>query len=78
MEDEVVAEFDLREEQPMLAAGMFAFAGGKERGEARQPFLAAAQKVPRGERLGERLQAFGRRAGHEGIAALPEGNAVLA
>ena len=77
-EDEVVAEFDLREEQPMLAAGMFAFAGGKEWGEAREPFLAAGQKVPRSERLGERLQAFGCRAGQEGIAALPERDAFLA
>ena len=40
-EDEVVAELNLREEQPMSAAGFLPFPGGKERREACQPFLAA-------------------------------------
>jgi hypothetical protein len=31
MEDEVVAIFDLREEQPVLAAGVLAFSCGEER-----------------------------------------------
>ena len=42
MEDQVVAEFDLREEQPMLAAGVSALSFAEERGEASEPFLAAA------------------------------------
>jgi hypothetical protein len=42
MEDQVVAEFDLREEQPMLTAGLAALAFAEERGEAGEPFLAAA------------------------------------
>ena len=58
-EDEVVAELDLREEQPMLAAGFLPLPGGKERREARQPLLAATQQIPRGERVGELLEAFG-------------------
>jgi hypothetical protein len=41
-EDEIVAELDLREEQPMLAAGLLSLPRRKERREARQPFLAAA------------------------------------
>jgi hypothetical protein len=43
MEDEVVAELDLREEQPMLAARFLSLSRGEERGEPRQPFLAAGQ-----------------------------------
>jgi energy-coupling factor transporter ATP-binding protein EcfA2 len=41
-EDEIVAKLDLREEQPMLAAGLLSLPRRKERREARQPFLAAA------------------------------------
>jgi hypothetical protein len=43
--DQVVAEFDLGEEQPVLAACLFAFSCGKERGEAGQPFLAAGRQI---------------------------------
>jgi hypothetical protein len=39
--DKVVAELDLREEEPMPAAPFLPFRGGKERREARQPFLDA-------------------------------------
>ena len=76
-EDEVVAELDLREEQPMLAAGFLPLPGGKERREARQPFLAATQQIPRGERVGELLEAFGLGASDEGIGALLEVDALL-
>jgi hypothetical protein len=41
-EDEIVAELDLREEQPMLATALLPFPGSKEWSKARQPFLAAA------------------------------------
>ena len=54
-EDEVVAELDLREEQPMLAAGLLPLPCGKERGKTRQPLLAAGQQVPRGERTYRRV-----------------------
>jgi hypothetical protein len=42
MKDQVVAEFDLREEQPMLAACLPAFSFAEEWGEAGEPLLAAA------------------------------------
>ena len=58
MEDEVVAELDLR----VLAAGLLPLPCGKERGKTRQPLLAAGQQVPRRERVGELLEALGRRA----------------
>src|SRR5262249_35245675 len=77
-EDQIVAELDLREEQPMLAAGVVALVGGKKRRQPRQPLLPAAQDIPCREPIGERLQAVGRRAADEGIGALPEGDAVLA
>src|SRR5271165_428952 len=41
--DQVVAEFDLREEQPVPATRLLALSFGKERGEAGQPFLAAGR-----------------------------------
>src|ERR1700745_4352450 len=40
MKDQVVAEFALREEQPMLTARLPALSFVEERGEASQPFLA--------------------------------------
>src|SRR5215207_1470056 len=76
-EDEVVAELDLREEQPMLAAGFLPFSSRKERREARQPFLPTAQQIPGGKRVGELLEAFRLRTCHEGIGTLPEGDALL-
>ena len=78
MEDEVVAELDLREEQPMLAARLLSLSCGEERREARQPLLAAGQQISRGERVGELLEAIGRRASEEGIGALLEVDALLA
>ena len=83
MEEEVVAELDLREEQPMLAAGLLPLPCGKERGKSRQPLLAAGQQVPRGERVGElldagMLEALGCRAFKKGISTLLEVDAVLA
>lgn len=41
--DQIVAEFDLREEQPVPAARLSPLCFGKERSEAGQPFLAAAR-----------------------------------
>ena len=55
MEDEVVAIFDLREEQPVLAAGLLAFSCSEEGREVRQPFLTAGHQIPRGQRVGELL-----------------------
>ena len=42
MKDQVVAEFDLREEQPMLTARLSALSFAEERSEAGEAFLAAA------------------------------------
>jgi len=43
--DQVVAEFDLGEEPPVPTARLLALSFGKERGEAGQPFLAAARQI---------------------------------
>ena len=59
MKDQVVAEFDLREEQPVLTAGLLALSLGEERGEAGQPFLAAARQILGGQGVGQFLEAFG-------------------
>src|SRR5260370_20851034 len=41
MKDQVVAEFDLREEQPMLATRLFALCLSEKRSDAGRPFTAA-------------------------------------
>ena len=58
MEDEVGAMFDLREEQPVLAAGVLAFSCSEEKRGVRQPLLTAAHQIPRGQRVGELLHAI--------------------
>src|SRR5260370_30029242 len=78
MEDEVVAIFDLREEQPMLAARMLALPCSEEGREVRQPLLATGHQIARGERVGEFLQAIGNCAFQEGIGGLLESAAFLA
>src|SRR5258708_262629 len=78
MEDEVVAIFDLREEQPMLAARMLALPCSEEGREVRQPLLATGHQIARGERVGEFLQAIGNCAFQEGIGGLLESDAFLA
>jgi hypothetical protein len=76
-EDEVVAVLDLREEQPVLAARMFSLSCGEEGREMRQPLLTAGHQIPRGERVGEFLQAIGSCAFQEGIGNLLESDAFL-
>src|SRR5437870_3702690 len=77
-EDEVVAEFDLREEQPVSATRLFSLSCGEKRCEVCQPLLAASHQIWRNERVGECLQAIGCRAFEESIAELLESDAVLA
>ena len=78
-EDEVVAELNLREEQPMSAAGFLPFPGGKEWREALQPLLAAMQQIPRGERVPASCwRRSGLGASREGIGTLLEVDALLA
>jgi hypothetical protein len=77
-EDEVVAEFDLREEQPVAAPRLLSLSRGEKGGEMRQPLSAACHQVSRNERVGECLQAIGCRAFEEGIGELLESDAVLA
>jgi hypothetical protein len=48
-EDEVVAELDLREEQPMLAARLLALSCAEEGGEVREPLLATGNQMSRRE-----------------------------
>src|ERR1700680_2215385 len=77
-EDEVVAEFDLREEQSVSATSLFSLSCGEKRCEVRKPLLTASHQISRNERVGERLQAIGCRAFEEGIGELLESDAVLA
>jgi hypothetical protein len=72
-EDEVVAEFDLREEQPMLTARFISLFCREERHQPRQPFLAAGQELTGIERICKLLlEAFRRRASDEGVGTLLE------
>src|SRR5215471_12114866 len=76
-EDEVVAELDLREEQPVSTACLLSLSCGEEGGEVCEPLLAAGNQISRSERIGELLQGLGRYAFQEGVAALLECDAVL-
>ena len=62
----------------MLAAGLLALSRGKERCEARQPFLAAANEVVGSQGVGEFLQAFGGGTLQECVGALHKLDALLA
>src|SRR5438045_4131685 len=62
----------------MLATGLRSFPRSEERGEARQPLLAACHQVARRERVSELLEAFRRCTLDEGVGALFEGDALLA
>src|SRR3979411_3393189 len=77
-EDEVVAEFDLREEQSVSATSLFSLSCGEKGCEVRQPLLTASHQISRNERVGERLQAIGCRACQDGVGALLESDAALA
>src|SRR6266576_1988912 len=68
-EDEVVAEFDLREEQSVSATGLFSLSCSEKGCEVRN------HQISRNERVGERLQAIGCRAFEEGIGELLESDA---
>jgi hypothetical protein len=67
--DQVVAKFDLREEQPVFA---------EERREAGQPLLAAARQIFRGQGVGQFLKPLGGAAPQEGVRALLEVDVLLA
>ena len=62
----------------MLATGLRSFPRSEERGEARQPLLAACHQVAGRERVSELLEAFRRCTLDEGVGALFEGDALLA
>src|SRR5579863_2306330 len=57
---------------------MLSLSCGKEGREVRQPLLAAGHQIPRGERVGEFLQAIGSYAFQEGIGGLLESDTFLA
>ena len=61
-----------------MAARMLSFSCGEEGREVRQPLLAAGHQIPRGERVGELLQALRNCAFQEGIGGLLKSDAVLA
>src|SRR5712692_5387430 len=69
-EDQIVAVLHLREEQPVLAAGLMTFLGGEEGSAGRQPLLPALQQIPRRQGIGQLLQPFRIRAPQEGVLAL--------
>jgi hypothetical protein len=78
LEDQVIAEFGLREKQPVVAAGLLALSFGKERSESGQPFLTAGQDVARRQRIGQFLQTGWIGALQESIGALLKIDAFLA
>src|ERR1700731_2138979 len=57
---------------------MLSLSCGEEGRQVRQPLLAAAHQIPRGERVGELLQAIGSYAFQEGIGGLLESDTFLA
>jgi hypothetical protein len=63
VEDEIVAVLNLREEQPMLAAGVLALSCSEEGRDVRQPLLTADHQIPRSERVlaGDRELRISRR-----------------
>src|SRR3979409_705446 len=77
-EDEVVAEFDLREEQSVSATSLFSLSCGEKGCEVRQPLLTQSNEICGNERVGERLQAIGCRACQEGVGELLESYTALA
>jgi len=77
-EDQVVAEFDLREEQPVPATCFLTLSCGEKRCEVCQPLLTASQQISRNERVGECLQAIRCGAFEEGVSYLLESDPALA
>src|SRR5712671_3484246 len=57
---------------------MLSLSCGEEGREVRQPLLAAGHQIPRGERVGEFLQALRNCAFQEGIGGLLESDTLLA
>ena len=78
MKDEVVAQLDLREEQPVLATGLPPLLLGEERGEASQPFAAAAREVFGAQGVGQGLETLGCATPQKRIRALFEVDVLLA
>jgi len=77
-EDQVVAEFDLGEEQAMLTTGLSAFGFGEEGSERGQPFLTASQQIARCQRIGQFLQPGGIGAFQKSIRTLLKVDALFA
>jgi hypothetical protein len=72
VEDQVVAIFDLREKEPMLAGCLAPFGRCEEGREGAEPLLGAAGQVAGCECIGELLQPGRGAAGQERVAALPK------
>src|SRR5438270_8157653 len=77
MKDQIVAEFDLREEEAMLAACLSALSFAEERGEAGQPFLAAARQILGSQGIGQLLETLRCAAAQKSIRALLEIEVLL-
>ena len=77
-EDEVVAEFRLGEEKPVLATGLPTFPFGEKRGEGGQPLLTAGQQVAGRQGIGQFLQSGRMGAAQERIGALLKIDVLLA
>jgi hypothetical protein len=78
VKDQVVAEFDLREEPPVLTARLPTLPVAEERGEIGQPFPATAGQVFGTQGVGQGLQTLGCAAAQKGVRALLEVGAFLA
>src|SRR5215469_267787 len=77
MEDEVVAIFNLGEEQPMPAARLSAFLLAEEGGECGEPLVSANGQIAAAQRIGQFLQALGILAVQEGVGTLAKLNSFL-
>ena len=70
--DQVVAILHLREEQAMLASGLFPLVISEERCETSQPLLAAGQQIAGAQGVREFLELVGITAFQEGVGTLLE------
>ena len=75
--DQVVTILHPREEQAMLASGVFPLAFGEEGSETGQPLLATVQQIAGAQGVGEFLEPVGMTAFQEGVGALLEVDVLL-
>jgi hypothetical protein len=78
MKNQVVAIFHLGKEKPVLATGTVTFALFEKRSQIGEPFLATAQKIVCGQRIGQLLKLFWPTASEERVGTLPKIDGLFA